>query len=133
MPLPNIRRYFRHGMLTQLRVFEAVTRHGNFTRAAEELCMAQPTVSVQMRKLAETVGLPLFEYIGRRVRPTAAGRELYAACQEIFETLAALEDTLGALREAAPGAGSGGEAVRNEARSMSREPGAMECRLARSS
>ena len=54
----KIRRYLKHGMLPQLRVFEAVARHGSFTRAAEELYLAQPTVSVQIRKLTETVGLP---------------------------------------------------------------------------
>ena len=52
----RIRRYLKHGTLPQLRVFEAVARHGSFTRAAEELYLAQPTVSVQIRKLTETVG-----------------------------------------------------------------------------
>jgi len=80
----KIRRYLKHGMLPQLRVFEAVARHGSFTRAAEELYLAQPTVSVQIRKLTETVGLPLLEQIGKRIHPTGAGRELYAACQDIF-------------------------------------------------
>ena len=55
----GIRRYLRHGTLPQLRVFEASARLGNLTRAAEELHIAQPTASVQIRKLTETVGLPL--------------------------------------------------------------------------
>lgn len=81
-------------MLTQLRVFEAVSRLGSFTRAAEELYLAQPTVSVQIRKLTETIGMPLIEQVGRRVHPTAVGRELYSACCDIFDRLAGVEQRL---------------------------------------
>ena len=94
----RIRRYLKHGTLPQLRVFEAVARHGSFTRAAEELYLAQPTVSVQIRKLTETVGLPLLEQVGRSVHTTGAGRELYSACQDIFRTLDGVEDALSDLR-----------------------------------
>lgn len=46
----------RHGMLPQLAVFEAAARlWGHFTRAAESLHLAQPTVSTQIRKLSETL------------------------------------------------------------------------------
>jgi LysR family transcriptional regulator, low CO2-responsive transcriptional regulator len=100
----NLRRYFRHGTLTQLSVFEAVARHSSFTRAAEEMHMAQPTVSVQVKKLAETIGLPLFEIVGKRVQLTAAGRELYAACQDIFLKIAEVEARMSCLR--APDTGS---------------------------
>ena len=78
---PNIRRYLKHGTLPQLRVFEASARLGNFSLAAQELHMAQPTASVQIKKLTETVGLPLFEQVGRRVYLTDAGRRLYAGCR----------------------------------------------------
>lgn len=98
MPQSKIRRYLKHGTLPQLSVFESVARHGSFTRAAEELYMAQPTVSVQMRKLTDTVGLPLFEQIGRKIHLTEAGRELHAACEEMFRTLNRVEDTFGNLR-----------------------------------
>ena len=100
----HLRRYLRHGMLPQLAVFEAVARHASFTRAAEELHMAQPTVSVQVKKLAETVGLPLFELVGKRVHLTAAGRELQAACSGVFRGIAEIEERLARLRSA--GAGS---------------------------
>ena len=76
MPQSKIRRYLRHGTLPQLAVFEAVTRLGGFTRAADELYMAQPTVSVQIKKLTETVGLPVLEQVGKTVRLTPVGREL---------------------------------------------------------
>ena len=80
----KIRRFLKHGSLLQLAVFEAAARLGSFTRAAEELYMSQPTVSVQIKKLTETVGLPLFEQIGKRVHLTEAGRELHATCTELF-------------------------------------------------
>ena len=61
MPRTALRRYFRHGILPQLMVFEAVARHASVTKAAEALHLAQPTVSIQLKKLAETLDLQLFE------------------------------------------------------------------------
>lgn len=81
----------RHATLRQLQVFEAVARLGSFTRAAEELFLAQPTVSMQVKKLVDTIGLPLFEQVGIRIQLTDAGREVYTACQECFHALADLE------------------------------------------
>lgn len=98
MPQSKIHRYLKHGTLPQFNVFEAVARLGSFTRAAEELYMAQPTVSVQIKKLTETIGLPLFEQVGKRVHLTEAGRELCTTCQGIFETLNTAEDNFANLR-----------------------------------
>jgi len=81
----------RYATFRQFQVFEAIYRLGSFTRAAEELFLTQPTVSMQIKKLAEAVGLPLFEHVGRSVEPTEAGKELYAACRSMFETLSNLE------------------------------------------
>lgn len=88
----------RHATLRQLQVFEAIVRQGSFTRAAEELFLTQPTVSMQIKKLSEALGLPLFEHVGRGVQPTEAGRELYDACRRMFETLANLEIKLADLK-----------------------------------
>jgi DNA-binding transcriptional LysR family regulator len=99
MPQNNIRRYLRHGTLPQLSVFEAVVRRGNYTRAAEELYLAQPTVSIQLKKLSELVGLPLVEQIGRQAHPTEAGRYVAEACATIFKALADLENQLVNLRD----------------------------------
>jgi DNA-binding transcriptional LysR family regulator len=98
MPQSSIRRYLKHGTLPQLSVFEAVARLGSYTRAAEELHMAQPTVSVQIRKLTETTGLPLLEQIGKRIHVTESGRELLGACREIFQVLANIEDRFASIR-----------------------------------
>ncbi|MEM9922184.1 MAG: LysR substrate-binding domain-containing protein [Cyanobacteria bacterium P01_D01_bin.50] len=77
--------------LHQLRVFEAAARHGSFTRAAEELFLTQPTISMQIKQLTKSVGIPLFEQVGKRLYLTEAGRELFATCQEVFDTLAQFE------------------------------------------
>ncbi len=77
--------------LHQLRVFEAAARHGSFTRAAEELFLTQPTISMQIKQLTKSVGIPLFEQVGKRLYLTEAGRELSATCQEIFNALAQFE------------------------------------------
>lgn len=98
MPQSKIRRYLKHGTLPQLSVFEAVARLGSFTRAAEELYMAQPTVSVQIKKLGESIGLPLFEQVGRKTHLTDAGRLLYATCEEMFAALTRVEDRFADLR-----------------------------------
>ena len=66
------RRLFRHGLLPQLIVFEAVARLGSVTRAAEELHLAQPTVSLQLKKLSEALEVQLFEQRGRRLHLTGA-------------------------------------------------------------
>ncbi len=88
----------RHATLRQFQVFEAIVRLGSFTRAAEELFLTQPTVSMQIKKLADSMGLPLLEHVGRNVRPTEAGFELYQSCRKIFETLANLEMTIADLK-----------------------------------
>jgi DNA-binding transcriptional LysR family regulator len=77
--------------LHQLRVFEAVARLGSYTRAAEELHLTQPTVSVQMRELAATVGLPLLETRGRQTAPTTVGEALLAAARGMFDHWSAFE------------------------------------------
>ena len=88
----------RHATLRQLQLLEAIVRLGSFTRAAEELFLTQPTVSMQIKKLADAVGAPLFQHIGRRVEPTDAGREVYAASRDILNALSNLEITLADLK-----------------------------------
>jgi len=98
MPQSMVRRFLRHGMLPQLAVFEAVARLGSFTRAAEELHLAQPTVSTQIKKLSDTLGLPLFEQIGKKVHLTPAGTALQAGCRELFSAFGRIEESLASLR-----------------------------------
>ena len=103
MPRSRIKHYFRHGTLPQLAVFESIARLRSFTRAAEELHLAQPTVSVQIRKLTETVGTALFDQVGKQIFLTEAGRELQKYCDGMFQGLETLEDALADLREVRSG------------------------------
>ena len=73
--------------LRQLQVFEAVARLLSYTRAAEELFLSQPTVSMQIKKLETDIGLPLTEQVGKKISLTDAGAALYQAAQDIFATL----------------------------------------------
>lgn len=94
----SIKRYLRHGMLPQLAVFEAVARLSSFTKAADELHLAQPTVSAQIKKLADNLQIPLFEQIGKRIYLTPAGEKLYEGCQLLFTALTNIEESLSDLR-----------------------------------
>ncbi|NJM96665.1 MAG: LysR family transcriptional regulator [Phormidesmis sp. RL_2_1] len=87
-----------HATLHQLKVFEATARHGSFTRAAEELYLTQPTVSIQVKQLTKAIGLPLFEQIGKRLYLTEAGKKLLETCQEIFNGLEQFEMSVADLK-----------------------------------
>ena len=73
--------------LRQLKIFEAVARHLNYTRAAEELFLSQPAVSMQIKQLEEGLGQPLFEKMGKKVYLTDAGKEVYRYSQAISSQL----------------------------------------------
>ncbi len=74
--------------LTALRSFEAAARYGNFSQAAEELCVTQSAVSHQVRQLEGWFGFELFERNGRRISVTAKGAELAASLGEAFGDIA---------------------------------------------
>lgn len=83
-----------HVTLRQMRVFEAVARHLSYTRAAEELYLTQPAVSMQIKQLEENVGLPLFEQIGKRLFLTDAGQEMLACSRAIARQLKEAEEVI---------------------------------------
>jgi len=64
--------------LSHVRTLEAVARHGSFSRAAAELRLTQPAVSMHVSQLEERLGLPLLERVGKRAFPTRAGEVLLA-------------------------------------------------------
>jgi LysR family transcriptional regulator, low CO2-responsive transcriptional regulator len=82
----------------QLKVFESAARQLSYTRAAEELHLSQPAISMQIKQLEESVGLPLFEQIGKKMHLTAAGREVYAYSQSIGQLLDEAEFVLEELK-----------------------------------
>ena len=87
----------RHATLHQLRIFLAVARQGSFARAAEELHLSPPTLSLQVKQLSETVGQPLFEQLGKKIYLTAAGQTLAEACQDVEARMERLSQDLAAL------------------------------------
>ncbi len=87
-----------HISLRQLRVFTAVARHLNYTRAAEALHLTQPAVSMQVHQLEETIGLPLFERLGKRILLTEAGQELNHYSLSIDRSLHELEEVMESLK-----------------------------------
>ena len=76
-----------HLTLRQLKVFEAVARHSSYTRAAEELHLTQPAVSMQIKQLEENAGLALFEQLGKKIYLTPAGQEMHHYCRAIAQQL----------------------------------------------
>lgn len=69
---------------SQLKAFHAVASQGGFTRAAEQLCLSQPAVSDQVRKLEEQFGVLLFHRGKRAVRLSELGERLFGVTQRLF-------------------------------------------------
>ncbi|MDX1253144.1 MAG: LysR family transcriptional regulator [Gammaproteobacteria bacterium] len=88
----------KNATLRQLRIFEAVARHMSYTRAARELYLTQPAISMQIKQLEDNVGLPLFEQVGKRIYLTEAGRELHHYSRNITQQLAEAEAVLSELK-----------------------------------
>jgi DNA-binding transcriptional LysR family regulator len=84
--------------LRQFRVFDAVARHLSFSRAAEELHLSQPAVSMQVKGIEVILGMPLTEQLGKKIFLTEAGREVLHASQAITARLDDLESNLAQLR-----------------------------------
>jgi DNA-binding transcriptional LysR family regulator len=73
--------------LHQLRIFQAVARQGSYSQVAAELFISQPGVSMQIKALERSLGLPLFEKAGRGVQLTEAGRELLRYSEQVLALL----------------------------------------------
>ncbi len=86
----------RRVTLHQLKIFMSLARHLNMTRAAEELHMTAPALSIQIKQLAGTVGAPLHEQIGKRLYLTETGQLVYAAAQDVFHRIEQLSADLAA-------------------------------------
>src|SRR5512139_3527734 len=88
----------RHVTLRRLKVFEAVARQRSFSRAAAELHLTQPAVSMQMQQLEQEVGLPLVEHMGRRVDITPAGQTVAECARAVVQRLRETSEELAALK-----------------------------------
>ena len=73
--------------LRQLQLLVAATEHKTFSEAAKAVCVTPPAFSIQISQLEDSVGVALFERLGRRKFLTPAGEELLASSRAIFEEL----------------------------------------------
>jgi DNA-binding transcriptional LysR family regulator len=76
--------------LNQLRVFLKVTQTESITKAAEELHLTQPAVSIQLKNFQDQFEIPLTEVVGRQLYITDFGREIAGAAEAILEGVYAL-------------------------------------------
>lgn len=84
--------------LRQLRVFASVARHLSFARAAEELHLTPPAISMQVKELEEQVGLPLFDRSGRSVSLTTVGEYVLAHAKRVLAVMKDAEDMVARFR-----------------------------------
>lgn len=82
----------------QLRLFLALAETGSVSRAAHECHVTQPTASMQLKEISDSVGVPLYEVISRRVHLTDAGRDLARTARSIADDWAAFEQRIDALK-----------------------------------
>lgn len=88
----------KNATLRQLKVFEAVARNLSFSRAAKELHLTQPAVSMQVKLLEDIAGLPLFEQIGKKIFLTEAGREVLDHAMTMAQQIRQAEERLADLK-----------------------------------
>lgn len=82
----------------QLETFAAVARLNSFTKAADALHLTQPAVSIQIKQIADTIGLPLFEQSGRDIALSPAGEELLQTVRSLDDTWNRFESAIDELK-----------------------------------
>lgn len=87
-----------HLTLRQLQVFEKVASRLSHSRAAEELYLSQPAVSMQIKQMEQNIGLPLFEQMGKQLFLTEAGREALHYSRAILQQLAEMETVFDGMK-----------------------------------
>lgn len=93
----------KNATFRQLRVFNEVARHLSFVRAAENLHLTPPAVTMQVKDLEGHVGMPLFERRGKQVSLTTAGEYMLVYARKILATVKDAEDAAARLQRAETG------------------------------
>ena len=93
----------KNATFRQLKTFEAVARHLNYTRAAEELHLTQPAISMQIKQIEEHAGIALFEQIGKKTFLTQAGENVQRLALAMLSQVKDCDDSLASLRGATGG------------------------------
>ncbi len=92
------RLFARIGTFRQLEILITVYRERSIKRASEVLHLTQPTVSMQLKKLVDAVGVPLYDQVGKRIVFTEAGEKMVQAAEDVFERMNHLDMELSELR-----------------------------------
>ncbi len=87
-----------HATFRQLKLLLALAETGSITGAARACHVTQPTVSMQLKELAEAAGLPLYEQFGKRLQLTEAGEAVLVTARALQAEWEALEQRLAGLR-----------------------------------
>ena len=87
-----------HLTFRQLQCFSAVARNLSYTRAAEELHLTQPAVSMQIRQLEQQAGIAVTEQLGKQIYLTEAGKEVYRYARSILQQVEEMADVLDTLK-----------------------------------
>ena len=93
----------KNATFRQLRVFNEVARHLSFARAAENLHLTPPAVTMQVKELEGHVGMPLFERRGKQVSLTTTGEYMLVYTRKILATVKDAEDAAARLQRAETG------------------------------
>jgi len=84
--------------LHQLQVFLKITQEGSITKAAEEMHLSQPAVSIQLRNFQDQFDIPLTEIIGRKLYVTDFGREIAEAAEKILDEVGAIDTKMASYK-----------------------------------
>lgn len=84
--------------IRQLKTFESVARNLSFSRAAEDLHLTQPAVSMQIKQMEDQAGVPLFSHVGKRIALTDAGELMLRHSLAILADLKAAEQSFASLK-----------------------------------
>ena len=87
----------------QLRLFLALAETGSVSAAAKKMHVTQPTASMQLKEISASVGLPLYEVVGKKVFLTEVGESLAVTAREITQSLASFEQLVNATQGIAKG------------------------------
>ena len=89
----------RHLSLRQLEILKAVADSGSMTKAGRRLFLTGPGITQQIQQLEKSLGVPVFDRLGRRLRLTAAGERVLAAANDVHTRLGVLAREMDALRK----------------------------------
>ncbi|MGV6815986.1 MAG: LysR substrate-binding domain-containing protein [Thiotrichales bacterium] len=87
----------RQVTLHQLRLFNSLGNHLSYTKAAQELHLTQPAVSIQIKRLEESLGTSLIEKVGKRLFLTEPGNKLFDASGDVLDRLELLNEDIAGM------------------------------------